>query len=113
MISHWLIHILLPLKKTGKSDFQSSLVLRGKHGHRWLVRKEAKKLLKELNKFIDKEYKKLFYNITYNKYFKNSRNLFNADKRKINDTQISPFDKLIIPLAREYSKPINLFFQRK
>ncbi|MCU7837209.1 MAG: transporter substrate-binding domain-containing protein [gamma proteobacterium symbiont of Taylorina sp.] len=93
---------IIAIEKNWQSDLRTSLVLRSRHGHRWLVRKESENLLKELNKFIDKEYKSLFYNIIYNNYFKNSRNLFNADKRKINDNQISSYDKLIQSLAKEY-----------
>ena len=45
----------------------------------------------------------LFYNISYNKYFKNSRDLFDADSRKSNDNVISAYDNLIQSLAKEYN----------
>lgn len=93
---------IIAIEKNWHNDIQSSLVLRGTHGQRWLVRKESKQLLEELNKFIDKEYKSLFYNVIYNKYFKNSRNLFNENTRKINENQISRYDKLIKTLAKKY-----------
>ncbi len=93
---------IIDIEKNWHNNIQSSLVLRGKHGQRWLVRKDSNELLNELNKFIDKEYKSLFYNISYNKYFNNSRNLFNESTRKTNDNQISSYDKLIKAMAKEY-----------
>ncbi|MBE9527268.1 MAG: transporter substrate-binding domain-containing protein [Proteobacteria bacterium] len=93
---------IIDIEKNWHNNIQSSLVLRGKHGQRWLVRKNSKELLNELNKFIDKEYKSLFYNISYNKYFNNSRNLFNESTRKSNDNKISSYDKLIKEMAKKY-----------
>ena len=58
--------------------------------------------MNKLNKFIKKEYKQLFYNVTYNKYFKNSRKLFNAETRELNNNKISSYDELIKSLAKEY-----------
>ncbi len=94
---------IIAIEKSWNNDLKASLALTGQHGHRWLVRKNDKKLLKALNQFIKKEYKKLFYNVTYNKYFKNSRNLFDVDKRDENNKTISPYDDLIRKLAREYN----------
>lgn len=45
----------------------------------------------------------MFYNITYNKFFKNSRNLFDSDNLAKNNKMISPSDDLIKSLAMEYN----------
>ncbi len=93
---------IIAIEESWHSELKISLPLTGEQGQRWLVRKTDNLLLNELNKFIKKEYKQLFYNITYNKYYKNSRKLFDAKKRDKNDTTISPYDHLIKSLAKEY-----------
>ena len=93
---------IIAIEKSWHSNIQASLPLTGEHGHRWLLRKNDKKLLSELNKFIKKEYKQLFYNISFNKYFKNSRKLFDINSREFNDNKVSDYDHLIKSFAREY-----------
>ncbi|MCW8930212.1 MAG: transporter substrate-binding domain-containing protein [Gammaproteobacteria bacterium] len=93
---------IVAIEQSWHNELIVSLPLTGEHGQRWLVRKDDTLLLSELNKFIDKEYKQLFYNVTYNKYFKNSRDLFDAEKREKNNNSISIYDDLIKSLAKEY-----------
>ena len=93
---------IIDIEKSWNNHLLSSLALSKKQGHRWLVRKSDKKLLAALNNFIKQEYKSLFYNVTYNKYFKNSHNLFTADKLAQNNNGISIYDDLIKSLAAEY-----------
>lgn len=93
---------IVAIEKSWHTRLHASFALTGEHGHRWLVRKNNPELLKALNKYIKKEYKGLFYNITFNKFFKNSRKLFDADKRNLNDNEISKYDDLIKKLAKEY-----------
>jgi len=91
------------IEKSWHSNLQTSLALTRKQGHRWIVRNNSKNLLAQLNKFIKKEYKQLYYNITYNKYFNNSRMLFTPDNLAQNNGTISPYDKLIKHLSRQYN----------
>ncbi len=93
----------IAIEQSWHNILKASLPLTGQQGQRWLVRQTDSKLLKNLNKFIKKEYKQLFYNVTYNKYFKNSRQLFDADKRKENNQKISPYDSLIQSISNEYN----------
>ena len=93
---------IVAIEKSWHTKLNASLPLTGEHGHRWLVREQNPKLLKALNEFIKKEYKGLFYNITYNKFFKNSRKLFDARQRDFNENKISQYDDLIKKVAREY-----------
>lgn len=93
---------IIAIEKSWHSNLQASLALTGERGQRWLVRKGNKLLLNRLNQFIKKKYKGLFYNIINNKYFQNSRNLFDAEKRDSNNKSISTYDDLIKSLAQEY-----------
>ncbi|NOQ80660.1 MAG: transporter substrate-binding domain-containing protein [Gammaproteobacteria bacterium] len=94
---------IIDIEKSWHSNLHVSLALSEEQGHRWLLRNTNKQLLSELNQFIEKEYKQLFYNISYNKYFKNSRNLFDSDNLAKNNNMISPYDDLIKSLAKEYN----------
>ncbi len=81
----------------------------------WMVRNNNHQLHKALNKFIKKHHKSTFYNVTYNKYFKNpiftrkqfdkNGQLFNAGLDKINlvdGLHISPYDSLIKKYSQKY-----------
>ena len=93
---------IVAIEQSWQSQFQAHFTISGEQGHRWIVRESDKNLHQELNKFIKKQYKGLFYNVTYNKYFKNSRKLFNAKKRDINNKKISAYDDLIKTLSKKY-----------
>ncbi|MCU7800356.1 MAG: transporter substrate-binding domain-containing protein [gamma proteobacterium symbiont of Lucinoma myriamae] len=94
---------IIDIEKSWHSELHASLALTEEQGHQWMLRNTNKQLFSELNQFIKKEYKQLFYNVTYNKYFKNSRNLFDSDNLAKNNNIISPYDDLIKSLAKEYN----------
>ena len=69
----------------------------------WGLRPNQPRLKEKLDDFIKQEYRGLFYNVTFNKYFKNNRKMrqHKAD-RVIPGEALSPFDDLIKPLAKQY-----------
>lgn len=93
---------IVAIEQSWNSNLKADFSVSEENGHRWILRKSDKILQSELNKFIKKNYKGLFYNVTFNKYFKNSRKLFDADKREANNKKISIYDELIKNLASEY-----------
>lgn len=94
---------VVAIENSWQNQIQDTLRLTPEQGHRWILRKTDKKLQKALNKFIKNHYKGLFYNVTYNKYFKNSRNLFDIQGKLDNDKTISEYDDLIKTIAMEYN----------
>ncbi len=73
--------------------------------HVWGVRASNKELLSSLNKFIRKEYKGLFYNVVYRRYFewesdKGSKGV--GRSRDKNDQGLTPYDDLIKKYASIY-----------
>jgi len=91
------------IENAWREDLQSSLLIKDNIGQHWLVRKSNTKLLRALNRFIKKHNKSKFYNITYNKYFKNSRKLFNKDHFEHSQSgKISPYDELIKKYSEKY-----------
>ena len=67
----------------------------------WAVSKKSPALLKELNAYLKKEYKGLFFNVTYNKYFKSKKSLKKLSKHILKGNQLSPYDEL----TRKYTLP--------
>lgn len=95
---------LLAIEQAHREDLTVLMELKQQSDIAWALRPEQKNLREKLNRFIKKEYRGLFYNVTFNKYFKNSRRMktHQAD-RLTNDQQLSPYDHLIKPLAKQYA----------
>lgn len=71
--------------------------------HAWAVRKSNPELLAALNRFLAKYYRGLFFNVTYNKYFKNESRIskYQGERLTFSDG-LSPYDEIVKPLGREY-----------
>ncbi|MCI0401205.1 MAG: transporter substrate-binding domain-containing protein [Gammaproteobacteria bacterium] len=69
----------------------------------WAVRSGNEKLLDAVNDYLDKEYRSRFYNLTYQKYFKDpataQQHLQLATER---NTQLSPYDDFVKKYAEQY-----------
>ena len=71
--------------------------------HGWAVNKQNKELLAAIDAFFDKEYRGVFYNITYKKYFKNKRNIRKHEKIRAGKTgRISDYDHLFKKFAQRF-----------
>ena len=64
---------ILDIELTWRDDIKAAFPLGEPRKAAWAVREKNTRLLAAINQFIKKEYKGLFYNITYKKYFKNAR----------------------------------------
>ena len=96
---------ILDIELTWRDDIKAAFALEGLRKNAWAVRPENPKLLAAINSFIKKEYKGLFYNITYKKYFRDSHKIKKHRKDRIDlnpDGTISPFDSLVKKYARQY-----------
>lgn len=96
---------ILDIELTWRDDVRAAFALGDPRDHGWAVRPENKVLLAAINDFLKKEYRGLFYNITYKKYFKNTKNINRyaeqrADRRA--DGSLSPYDSLAREYARRY-----------
>lgn len=96
---------ILDLELTWRDDIQGVLALTEPQPHGWAVRAKDTKLLAAINTFFKKEYRGLFYNVTYNKYFKDTRLIVQQREefgtRKLNG-HLSPYDELVKKYARQY-----------
>ena len=96
---------ILNIALTWREDVKAAFDIKENVKHGWAVRKEDTKLLKALDEFLEREYRKTFYNITYRKYFKNPRRILQLVKHRAdgdNGGALSPYDDLVRKYAAEY-----------
>lgn len=96
-------------------EIKTSLVLSKKQPQSWAVKKDNDELLTNVNKYIKKYYKGLFYNVTYNKYFKNIKRIENhhEDINRFRETgQFSPYDPLVDKYAKKYGFDTHLLISQ-
>jgi membrane-bound lytic murein transglycosylase F len=95
---------ILDIELTWRDDIRGAFALEVRH-HGWMVRQENPELLKAVNAFHKKEYRGLFYNITYDKYFKNSKQILSHIEERSDNTDnnsLSPYDSLVRKYAEHY-----------
>jgi len=72
----------------------------------WAVRENNPQLLKALNRFLDDEYKQVFYNVIHRRYFENSRlqraRISARIRNPIDPTRLSPYDDIVREQAKKY-----------
>jgi membrane-bound lytic murein transglycosylase F len=80
-------------------------------GQSWAVKEGNNVLLDKVNRYIRKKYKGLFYNVTYNKYFKNETRMekHRDTARSMQDGgKLSPYDDLVKKYADKYGYDYRL-----
>ena len=90
-----------------RDDIKRAFPLTEPKPHCWVVRAGDKKLLAVVNDFWRREYREVFYNVTFNKYFKNIRNIrsyvYDESRIKLDGSgMISPYDNLVKRYAGIY-----------
>jgi len=96
---------ILSIEESYRDDIKGIFPISGKISQGWAVRKDDTELLAAINKFLDKEYRGLFYNITYKKYFSDPKRVRGAieDYNAVMDEGvISPYDELIKKYSERY-----------
>lgn len=96
---------LLDIELTWRDDIRAALVLGEVRDNAWAMRNNNPLLVSAVNKFIKKQYRSLFYNVTYQKYFKNAHKIKKYRDQRIDlnpDGTLSPYDTLVKKYAREF-----------
>jgi membrane-bound lytic murein transglycosylase F len=96
---------ILSVELIWRSDIKPVLKLNGPVAHGWAVRENDQQLLAALNAFLDKEYKKRFYNVVYDKYFQNTNRIKDhvaSHQEHSEKGNISPYDAQVQKYAEEY-----------
>ncbi len=88
---------ILDIELTWRDDIRAAFALQERQ-HGWVVRQDNPQLLQAINTFHKKEYRGLFYNVTYKKYFKNSKRIQRQVAERAESTEnstLSPYDELV------------------
>ena len=94
---------ILDIELTWRDDIRAAFPLGDPVAHGWAVREGDTQLLAAINVFLKKEYRGLFYNITYKKYFKNARKIRrHVEFRASRTGELSPYDDLVRSYADRY-----------
>lgn len=94
---------LLAIESAYRDNLKINLTLGEETGIAWALRPDQLQLKSQLNSFIKQEYRGLFYNMTYNKYFKNRRKMGQLKaERLLPGGELSPYDDIIKPLTEQY-----------
>ncbi len=96
---------ILGIELTWRDDIRAAFALTEPQGQAWALRRVNPQLLQQLNDFIEKEYRGLYYNIAYNKYFATPRTVASLKQGQLELVEsgtISPFDTLIKKYAGQY-----------
>lgn len=96
---------ILDIELTWRDDIRAAFPLGEPLSHGWMVRKHNPQLLKAVNAFLKKEYRGLFYNITYKKYFADPKRILSHVTQRVDSEQsgaLSPYDELAKKYAHQY-----------
>ena len=86
------------LELSYRTDVRKAFTLRGPVPLGWAVRDEDTKLLGALDEFLDKEYRGLFFNVVYQKYFENPARMRRHREDRVDHEQadgLSPYDAIV------------------
>ena len=89
---------VLDLELGYRTDVRKAFTLRGPVALGWGVRRENPQLLAALDEFLDKEYRGLFFNVVYQKYFENPIRMRLHRKDRVDHEHadgLSPYDVLV------------------
>ncbi len=95
---------LVALEKTYHENVIAHIDLTQSSEIAWGTRQDQRQLTAELDVFIGREYRGLFYNIIFDKYFKNTRKIKRYQAGRVTSGKaLSPYDDIVKPLAQKYS----------
>ncbi len=97
---------IVDLEMTFRDDIKSLMSLGEPKAQSWAIKSGNTELLEKSDLFIKKYYKGLFYNVIYNKYFKNERRLKKqyvgySDAKNLGI--LSPYDEILKKYAQKYN----------
>lgn len=94
---------IIDVELAWRDDVRAAFPVGDSVAHGWAVRGGDRELLAAVDDFFQREYRGLFYNITYNKYFRNPASIRQrAAERPARTGTLSPYDSLFQRYARRY-----------
>jgi membrane-bound lytic murein transglycosylase F len=93
----------LDLELTWRDDIKGAFALTEEKPQAWAVRGINPELLAAVDEFIDREYRGLFYNVIYDRYFRDERRIRrHRAERASHGGELSPYDALVRRYAEQY-----------
>lgn len=96
---------ILDIELTWRDDIQAGLELTDEPVPlAWAVRESNPELIAAVNEFVTREYRGLFYNVIYDRYFEDQRKIHRHQAGRINggEGNLSPYDELVKKYAEDY-----------
>lgn len=94
---------LAALESTYRDDIRALWTLEGEREIAWGLRADQRRLKKQLDAYISRYYRGLFYNVTFNRYFKEPKTIRLHEEYRVEaGKEISPYDDLVKQYALEY-----------
>ncbi len=94
---------LVDLELTWRDDIKAAFALGEPVAIGWAVTRRTPKLLEAIDAYFEKAYRSTFYNLTYQKYFKDTRAARGHVKFRAAKTgQLSPYDDAVRRYAKRY-----------
>ncbi len=96
---------IVDIEMTFRDNIHSLMALGEPKSQSWAVKSGNVQLLEQVDGFIKKHYKGLFYNVIYNKYFKNQKRLdkhYKGYEREKSSGVLSPYDAIVRKYAEKY-----------
>ena len=88
------------LESTYREDLRPLWTLEGSRDIAWVLRDDQDRLVEKLNAYINRNYRGPFYNVSFNRYFKESKTIRIHEEYRVEaGKEISPYDDL----AKEYA----------
>ena len=88
------------LAATFDEELTLGLALEPAQGLAWAVRQDSGDLLREIDAFIDENYRGYAFNVLRNKYFVNKRRMSRQREHRVTSDVLSPYDDIVRPLAQ-------------
>lgn len=88
------------LAATFDEELTLGLALEPAQGLAWAVREHSRDLLRELDAFIEENYRGYAFNVLRNKYFVNKRRMSRQREHRVTGDVLSPYDDIVRPLAQ-------------
>jgi membrane-bound lytic murein transglycosylase F len=94
---------MLDLELTWRDDVKGVFALTEEKPQAWAVRGSNPELLAAVDQFIGREYRGLFYNVIYDRYFQDERRIRrHQTDRASNGGELSPYDTIVRRYADQY-----------
>jgi membrane-bound lytic murein transglycosylase F len=94
---------ILEVELAWRDDVRAAFAIGDSVAHGWAVREGDEKLLAAIDSYFRREYRGLFYNITYNKYFRDPGSIREqAAERPARTGTLSAYDSLFQLYAERY-----------